>query len=76
MPLYNVGQQVRYKAIGGPDSNTPSTVGTIMTVITEPSRMTGHNVQASEEDPRYEIKNDHTGKKSAIFETNILGPAA
>ncbi|KAK7719499.1 hypothetical protein SLS57_005698 [Botryosphaeria dothidea] len=72
MPAYEVGQKVRYKAIGGPESNTPTSVGTIMSVATEPRRMSGHNVQASEEDPRYEIKNEHTGKKSAIFETNII----
>ncbi|KAL1619890.1 hypothetical protein SLS54_006489 [Diplodia seriata] len=137
MPRYEVDQKVLYKAIGGPDSNTPVSHGTIMSVITSDARMAGHNVKASEEDPRYEvscffpahremsptfhfvankprglkcatpallhlthpalslpepslhsscttypvtkvptrvkqIKNDNTGKKSAIFETNII----
>lgn len=56
MPAYEAGQKVRYKAIGGPESNTPTSVGTIMSVATEPRRMSGHNVQASEEDPRYEVR--------------------
>lgn len=76
MPLYEIGQQVRYKAIGGPssepppltrltnslffhtgpDSKTPATTGTICDIITEPRRMAGHNVQASEEDPRYDVR--------------------
>lgn len=79
MPAYEVGQKVRYKAIGGrlphallrysrvvtvsltyplagPESNTPTSVGTIMSVATEPRRISGHNVQASEEDPRYEVR--------------------
>ncbi|KAL0253073.1 hypothetical protein SLS55_010523 [Diplodia seriata] len=72
MPRYEVDQKVLYKAIGGPDSNTPVSHGTIMSVITSDARMAGHNVKASEDDPRYEIKNDNTGKKSAIFETNII----
>ncbi|KAL1649226.1 hypothetical protein SLS58_001801 [Diplodia intermedia] len=83
MPRYQVDQKVLYKAIGGPDSNTPVSHGTIMSVITKDARMAGHNVKASEDDPRYEpaskvptrakqIKNDNTGKNSAIFETNII----
>jgi hypothetical protein len=39
----------------GPDSNTPETVGTITDVLTEPGRQADRNVNASEEDPRYEV---------------------
>ncbi|KAI9830584.1 MAG: hypothetical protein M1826_004610 [Phylliscum demangeonii] len=73
MPQYKVGQKVRYKPIGGPDSNTSESTGTIKNVITEPGNMTDRNVDASEESPRYEIENTNTGKSSAIKEENILG---
>lgn len=39
----------------GPDSNTPESTGTIKNVLTEPGRQAERNVQASEDDPRYEV---------------------
>ncbi|KAJ7629146.1 hypothetical protein B0H17DRAFT_1217789 [Mycena rosella] len=75
MPQYKKGQNVRYKPIGGPDSNTPESVGTINDVLTEPGVQADRNVNASEEDPRYEIQNSNTGKVTTIYEKNILGVA-
>ncbi|KAJ6577821.1 hypothetical protein B0H19DRAFT_1121465 [Mycena capillaripes] len=73
MPQYKKGQAVRYKPIGGPDSNTPESVGMIHGVLTEPGRQADRNVNASEDDPRYEIENLNTGKTTTIYEKNILG---
>ncbi|MCJ1367262.1 hypothetical protein MMC16_006394 [Acarospora aff. strigata] len=75
MPQYKEGQQVRYKPVGGPDSNTSESVGTIKAVATEPSNLADRNVNASEEEPTYEIENTNTGKSSPIKESNILGTA-
>ncbi|KAK4247261.1 hypothetical protein C7999DRAFT_41414 [Corynascus novoguineensis] len=75
MPQYKEGQQVRYKPVGGPDSNTSESVGTVKGVLTEPGTQAGRNVSASEEQPRYEIENANTGKTTTIYEANILGPA-
>ncbi|PYI10429.1 hypothetical protein BO78DRAFT_453799 [Aspergillus sclerotiicarbonarius CBS 121057] len=75
MPDYATGDTVRYKPIGGPDSKTAEAIGTIREVRTHPGTMTGRNVEASDEMPRYEIENAHTHKRSAIKESSILGPA-
>ncbi|EAU86531.1 hypothetical protein CC1G_10253 [Coprinopsis cinerea okayama7 len=72
-PQFKKGQTVRYKPIGGPHSNTPESVGVIRDVLTSPGREADRNVNASAEDPRYEIENSNTGKLSAIYESNILG---
>ncbi|KAF8420473.1 hypothetical protein EV426DRAFT_675410 [Tirmania nivea] len=71
---YKEGQQVEYKPVGGRDSNTSSSTGTIERVITEdaPAGSTGVTVKADPEHPRYEVKNDKTGKTSAVKEENIL----
>ncbi|EFR04865.1 hypothetical protein MGYG_07868 [Nannizzia gypsea CBS 118893] len=73
MPQYKEGQNVRYKPVGGPDSNTPESTGCIMSVLTEPGTQAGRNVDASESRPRYEIENQNTGKTTTIYEENILG---
>lgn len=75
MPAYRKGDTVRYKPVGGPESHTSETVGVIREVRTEDSQLTGRNVVASPEEPRYEIENSHTHKRSAIKESNIMGPA-
>ncbi|KAJ9633934.1 hypothetical protein H2199_009183 [Coniosporium tulheliwenetii] len=75
MPKYSEGETVRYKPVGGPDSNTSESTGTIKKVITEPGTLTDRNVDAGEDEPRYEIENTNTGKSSAIYEKNILGKA-
>ncbi|KAJ7877861.1 hypothetical protein B0H13DRAFT_2546004 [Mycena leptocephala] len=72
-PQYKKGETVRYKPVGGPDSNTSETVGTITDVLTEPGRQADRNVNASEEDPRYEIENANAGNMTTIYEKNILG---
>ncbi|PGH14945.1 hypothetical protein AJ80_05708 [Polytolypa hystricis UAMH7299] len=73
MPQYKEGQSVRYKPVGGPESNTSESIGTIQSVLTEPGTQASRNVQASEEQPRYEVENQNTGKTTTIYEKNILG---
>ncbi|OTB08458.1 hypothetical protein M426DRAFT_184238 [Hypoxylon sp. CI-4A] len=75
MASYKTGQTVRYKPVGGPNSNTSESTGKITDVLTEPGVQADRNVQASADEPRYEIQNDNTGKKTAIYEKNILGTA-
>ncbi|KAI1374634.1 hypothetical protein F4677DRAFT_425640 [Hypoxylon crocopeplum] len=75
MPQYKTGQTVRYKPVGGPDSNTSESTGKITDVLTEPGVQAERNVQASADEPRYEIQNDNTGKATTIYEKNILGTA-
>lgn len=41
--------------VSGPESHTSETVGKITSVLTEPGQQAGRNVQASEENPRYEV---------------------
>ncbi|KAJ9654764.1 hypothetical protein H2201_008947 [Coniosporium apollinis] len=55
MPKYSEGETVRYKPVGGPDSNTSESTGTIKKVITEPGTLTDRNVDAGEDEPRYEV---------------------
>ncbi|KAI1413163.1 hypothetical protein F5Y13DRAFT_189525 [Hypoxylon sp. FL1857] len=74
-PRYQKGQMVTYKPVGGPDSNTPESVGRINDVLTEPGKQADRNVQASADNPRYEIINNNTGKATTIYESNILGSA-
>ncbi|KAI1403984.1 hypothetical protein F4819DRAFT_505232 [Hypoxylon fuscum] len=73
MAQYKTGQSVRYKPVGGPDSNTSESTGKITGVLTQPGVQADRNVQASREEPRYEIQNDNTGKLTAVYEKNILG---
>ncbi|OTA68776.1 hypothetical protein K449DRAFT_323175 [Hypoxylon sp. EC38] len=74
-PRYQKGQMVTYKPVGGPDSNTLESIGRINNVLTEPGKQADRNVQASPDNPRYEIVNDNTGKTTTIYESNILGSA-
>ncbi|KAK2864994.1 hypothetical protein FQN49_004016 [Arthroderma sp. PD_2] len=73
MPQYRKGQNVRYKPVGGPESNTSESVGCIKSVLTEPGTQASRNVNASEDNPRYEVENQNTGKATTIYEDNILG---
>ncbi|OJJ51683.1 hypothetical protein ASPZODRAFT_127799 [Penicilliopsis zonata CBS 506.65] len=75
MPQFKKGDSVRYKPVGGPESKTSESVGIVREVSTVPTQLTGRNVEASREEPRYEIENSHTHKRSAIKEANIIGPA-
>ncbi|PGH19035.1 hypothetical protein AJ79_00069 [Helicocarpus griseus UAMH5409] len=65
MARYNVGQSIRYKPVGGPNSNTPESKGVVRDVI--------ENSGEGEEETRYQIENQNTGKRSSIKESNILG---
>ncbi|KAK2793495.1 hypothetical protein FQN52_001081 [Onygenales sp. PD_12] len=65
MPQYTVGQSVRYKPVGGPNSKTPESKGTVRDIITSPG-------EAAQE-PRYQVENANTGKRASIKESNILG---
>lgn len=73
MPLYRTGQSVLYKPVGGRESHTSQSIGTVKSVLTEPGVQAHHNVYASEDDPRYEIENENTGKTTTVYEKNILG---
>ncbi|KAJ5105824.1 hypothetical protein NUU61_003171 [Penicillium alfredii] len=75
MPNYRKGERVNYRPVGGPQSNTSESIGVIREVATKSTQLTGRNVEASADEPRYEIENEHTHKRSAIKESNILGPA-
>ncbi|KAI9373918.1 hypothetical protein BJX61DRAFT_541280 [Aspergillus egyptiacus] len=75
MPRYQNGQTVEYKPVGGPESRTSVSTGTIKSVLTEPGQQADRNVAASEENPRYEIENTNTGKLTTVYEANILGEA-
>ncbi|KAL1958790.1 hypothetical protein VTO42DRAFT_3909 [Malbranchea cinnamomea] len=72
MPQFKTGQTVKYKPVGGPESQTSVSTGIIRDVLTEPGRQAERNVGASEEQPRYEIENSNTGKMTSVYEKNIL----
>ncbi|CAE6376889.1 unnamed protein product [Rhizoctonia solani] len=74
MAQYQVGQKVKYTAIGGGNVENSTTTGEIVEVITqpEPAGTSGNTVQASEEEPRYLIRNDNTGKDTAYKADNIV----
>ncbi|KAI1133026.1 hypothetical protein F5Y10DRAFT_260652 [Nemania abortiva] len=72
-PKFSNGQNVRYKPVGGPGSNTSESTGVILDVLTEPGMQASRHVQASMQEPRYEIQNDNTGKLTSIYEANIIG---
>ncbi|CCA75438.1 hypothetical protein PIIN_09421 [Serendipita indica DSM 11827] len=59
-------------ATGGNEQST--TVGEICDILTEraPAGDTGVNVRASDENPRYVIKNSNTGKETAYKADNII----
>ncbi|KAE8415076.1 hypothetical protein BDV36DRAFT_298375 [Aspergillus pseudocaelatus] len=52
MPQYRNGQSVIYKPVGGPDSRTSESIGTVQSVLTEAGTQAGRNVDASEENPQ------------------------
>ncbi|EKM78071.1 hypothetical protein AGABI1DRAFT_114897 [Agaricus bisporus var. burnettii JB137-S8] len=77
MVAYKAGDRVKYHAVGGRSSgtDTSTTTGEIVDVLTEPQPAgeTGVTAKASEDEPRYLIRNDNTGKETAYKGTNILG---
>ncbi|KAK4216531.1 hypothetical protein QBC37DRAFT_416904 [Rhypophila decipiens] len=72
MVHYDLGMTVRYKPVGGPESESES-VGKITDIMTEPGKQAGHDVNASMENPSYEIENLSTHKMTTVYEKNILG---
>ncbi|RYO94310.1 hypothetical protein DL766_005150 [Monosporascus sp. MC13-8B] len=73
MVQYKAGQRVRYKPIGRRSFDTSESTGVIKGVLTEPGMQAGRHVDASNHTPRYEIENSNTGKRSSVYEDNILG---
>lgn len=73
---YEVGDRVEYYGIGGGTGGNEqsTTVGEICDILTEraPAGDTGVTVRASDENPRYVIKNDNTGKETAYKADNII----
>lgn len=72
---YSVGQKVQYKPVGGRDSQTSISTGTVERVLTSKEQAGDKKVRvnASEREPQYEILNSNTGKKTALKGKNILG---
>ncbi|KAJ3725714.1 hypothetical protein EV361DRAFT_946639 [Lentinula raphanica] len=72
---YNVGDRVEYQGIGGGNVGNSTTHGEITDIITEkqPAGSSGNTVNASEQDPRFVIRNDNTGKETAYKSENIKG---
>ncbi|KXX81642.1 Uncharacterized protein prl65 [Madurella mycetomatis] len=64
MTNFKTGQTVRYKPVGGPESNTSESVGKITGVLTEPGQQAGRNVNASADSPRYEASRCFTDHRS------------
>ncbi|KAF8636124.1 hypothetical protein AX17_003768 [Amanita inopinata Kibby_2008] len=78
-PVYKVGDHVQYHAVGTATAGTQTsiTTGEIVDVLTEtqPAGETGVSIKASEQEPRYLIKNDNTQKDTAYKRDNIIGRA-
>ncbi|EFR00335.1 hypothetical protein MGYG_03337 [Nannizzia gypsea CBS 118893] len=74
MPRFYTGQNIVYRPVGGRDSRTSDTIGTITNVLTHDGRQAGRNVTASDDEPRYEVENQNTGKLTSIKEENVLQP--
>lgn len=68
---YSEGDRVVYRPVG---HAMQTTVGVIKKVLTdpEPAGSRGNVAKASEEDPRYVILNEHTGKETPYKEENIV----
>ncbi|EEB90160.1 hypothetical protein MPER_11672 [Moniliophthora perniciosa FA553] len=77
MVSYKVGDRVEYQAIGGGNVENSTTSGEIVEIIEskQPVGETGVQVNASEDEPRYLIRNDNTGKETAYKGSNIMGKA-
>ncbi|RPA74784.1 hypothetical protein BJ508DRAFT_418442 [Ascobolus immersus RN42] len=71
---YRAGQTVEYRPIGGPDSNTGLSTGVIQRVLTSktPAGDQQVAVNATPQVPQYEIRNNNTGKASALKGRNLM----
>ncbi len=65
---YKKGDQVVWKSGQG------ETTGTVEEYITQSKQVEGQTVAATEDDPRYLVKNDHTGNVTG-HKPDILSPA-
>ncbi|KAJ3561441.1 hypothetical protein NP233_g10192 [Leucocoprinus birnbaumii] len=76
---FKVGDRVKYHAIGGASSgaDTSTSTGEIVDIKTqtESAGTQGIKAQASEQEPRFVIRNDNTQKETAYKAGNILGLA-
>ncbi|KAJ8076078.1 hypothetical protein PM082_022063 [Marasmius tenuissimus] len=72
---YKVGDHVEYQAIGGGNVENSTTSGVIVDIIDEkrPAGDTGVQVNASEDEPRFLIRNDNTQKETPYKAANIVG---
>lgn len=61
------GQKVRWRSSGG------ESTGKVEKKITRPTKIKGHDADASPEDPQYLVKSDKTGKE-AIHKPEALKP--
>ncbi|KAK7468286.1 hypothetical protein VKT23_002796 [Stygiomarasmius scandens] len=70
---FNVGDRVEYQAIGGGNVENSTTHGEITGVVhsKEEAQESGVQANASQDDPRYVIRNDNTGKETAYKPQNI-----
>ena len=59
MAEFKEGDHVSWRKIGG------STTGTVKRKITSDSKVSGHTVRASEDQPQYEVATDASGKRAA-----------
>lgn len=66
---FEKGDRVRYHPTG---STQVTTVGTIVDIITNDKQVGIQKVHASEERPRYVVRNEHTGKETAYYLENII----
>ncbi|KAF3390148.1 hypothetical protein DPV78_011647 [Talaromyces pinophilus] len=63
-PRYQEGQQVRYKNVGDREAFSIGTIRTVLKDVIPP---------VGPEEVRYEIENEQTHTKTAIYEENIAG---
>jgi len=59
MTTYEVGNTVKYKAVGSADSNTPTSVGTVLSIRTADGKMNNQKFHATTDEPRYVVSGKH-----------------
>ncbi|KAL1921666.1 uncharacterized protein VTP21DRAFT_10308 [Calcarisporiella thermophila] len=67
---YNKGDRVEYRPVEG---GMQTTTGQIVDILTEPdvAGERGQTLKASEQEPRYVIRNDNTQKETGYFSSAI-----
>ncbi|RPA75140.1 hypothetical protein BJ508DRAFT_332423 [Ascobolus immersus RN42] len=71
---FREGQTVEYVPIGGPNSHTSMSTGRIERVLTSKAQAGDKNVRvnATKDQPQYEILNDNTQKRTALKGKNLI----